>query len=218
MPVAACGPVEFLTHLFEKDEKVIIFTKFKSQGQFMFWKGHGTYRLADVPGVKAVVSELPKGGPDGVWYLCAPVDGKWYPNPRSPSRNGRVPLSRRSQESATAFRYMVLESDQAAPGLWLNLLAQLPLPIAAIYTSGGKSIHALVRFECATKEEWDRIKAVVMPLFTKLGADGAAITAVRLTRLPGCHRAGRPQKLLYLNPCPDPSGIPIGLGGNICCG
>jgi len=35
----------------------------------------------------------------------------------------------------TAWRYLVLESDVAEAGQWLNLLVQLPLPIAAIYTS-----------------------------------------------------------------------------------
>ena len=41
----------------------------------------------------------------------------------------------------------------------------------------------------------------------QIGADIAALSAVRLTRLPGCYRGHRLQKLLYLNPRPD--GRPI---------
>jgi hypothetical protein len=33
--------------------------------------------------------------------------------------------------------------------------------------------------------------------------------AVQLTRLPGCKRGERLQKLLYLNPQPDPGGVPL---------
>jgi len=49
-----------------------------------------------------------------------------------------------------------------------------------------------------SKATWDRVKAMVLPLFTKLGADGASLTAVRLTRLPGCRRGSRMQQLSTL--------------------
>lgn len=233
--VDTCDTIGFLNGVYESGDRVLIFTKFKSQGQFIFWHGKGTFRLAERPGVPAVPSKLPKGGPEGVWYLAQPVDGQWYPNPRAPLlANGSMPLSRRSMESVAAWRFMVLECDHKEkacdckdcngrdnPGiheLWLNFLAQLPLPIVAIYTSGGKSVHALVRVIGATKDEWDRYRKLVLGLFTKLGADPKAISAVRLTRLPGCLRGQRMQKLLYLNPHPDDGGTPIGFGGNVICG
>ena len=97
------------------------------------------------------------------------------------------------------------------------LINDIPLPISAIYTSGGRSIHALVRVDAASKPQWDALRDRISPLVTKLGADPAAMTAVRLTRLPGALRFGktardgtfeafeRPQqqKLLYLNPRPE---------------
>jgi hypothetical protein len=109
---------------------------------------------------------------------------------------------------------MVLESDLAAPELWMRALVQLPLPIVAIYTSGGKSVHALVRVEASCKEEWDALRDDLVPILCPLGADAAAMTAVRLTRLPGMLRHGtrdkagavkaysapRLQRLLWLNP------------------
>jgi hypothetical protein len=98
------------------------------------------------------------------------------------------------------------------------LLVQVPLRIDAIYTSGGRSIHALVRVDCPTKSAWDDEKRALDPILRLLGmcgADPGALSAVRLTRLPGCMRRGkrdaegnyvefaRPaeQKLLYVRPC-----------------
>lgn len=232
--VTKCDTMSFLQHVYEPGERVLIFTKYKSQGQFIFWHGKGSFRLAEKPGVKAVPTKLPKGAPDGVWYLAQPVDGKWHENPRAPAlSDGSMPLSRRAMESVTAWRFMVLECDHKEKAcdcttcngrdnpriheLWLNFLAQVPMPVVAIYTSAGKSVHALLRVESATKDGWDRFRKIVLRLFTKLGADPKAISAVRLTRLPGCLRGQRKQQLLYLNPRPDEAGTPIGLGGNVLC-
>jgi hypothetical protein len=109
---------------------------------------------------------------------------------------------------------LVLESDTADAAQWLSALVQLPLPIVAIYTSGGKSIHALVRVDARSKSEWDALRNDLLPVLCPLGADPAAMTAVRLTRLPGMFRHGtrgkngellrysrpRMQELLWLNP------------------
>jgi hypothetical protein len=91
--------------------------------------------------------------------------------------------------------------------LWLAALAQLPLKIAAIYTSGGKSIHALVRLDASTKAEWDAVRDKIKPILVPLGADPAAMTAVRLSRLPQTLRGKAPQRLLYLNPQPTEDPI-----------
>lgn len=207
--VATCTTAGFLDALYRPGERVIIFTNFYSQGQFIHWVGRGGFRLAGRPGLSAVRSDLPGGGPDGVWFLSQPVSGEWRPNPRSLDDQGRPKMSRRSEEVVTAWRYLVLESDEAPPDLWLRLLSKLPLPIAAIYTSGGRSIHALVKVDGDSKDWWDRYKKLVVPILSLLGADAAAITAVRLTRLPGCLRGNRLQRLLYLDPNPDPAGVPI---------
>jgi len=203
------SPGDFLEALFRPDEKVLIFTDERSQGQFIHWVGKGSYVLAASPGVPAKSSVLPRGGDTGVFFLCQPVSGQWYANPRAPRMpNGELRLSRRSAEAVTDWRYMVLESDEAPDDLWLNLLAQLPLPIAAIYTSGRRSIHALVRLRVDSKLEWDSVKRQIAPLFTKLGADAGALSAVRLTRLPGCYRGSKLQELIFLNPDPE-LGLPI---------
>ena len=126
--------------------------------------------------------------------------------------------------NVTSFRYAVLESDVAPEPLWIKALVKLPVPIVAIYSSGGKSLHALIRIDAGDKLHWDRIvrgtnqgsaarTTGLMRVVCPLGADPAALTAVRLTRLPFCMREGtsgkegyvryerpRLQELIYLNP------------------
>lgn len=180
--VTAAG---FLEAMYEPGEHVVVFTEQRSQGQALW---------PDDP--------LPSRGADGVWFLPQPVDGATYPNPRTEK------MSRRSEEAVREFRYLVLESDAAPARPWLGLLAQLPARIEAIYTSGGRSVHALVRVGCRSKAEWDaersRLHAALGMLFLG-GLDRGVLSAVRLSRLPGCWRASKRgwQKLLYVQPGAD---------------
>jgi hypothetical protein len=168
---------DFLSRLYcRESERVLVFTDYRSQGDAV-WPKDG----------------LPTEGPDGVWFLAQPVDGLRHPNPRL----GK--MSRRSEESVTAWRWMVLESDDAPLRLWLGALARVGRRVASIVSSGGRSVHALIRVDAKTKREWDERKRELMSLVV-VGADPGALSAVRLTRLPGCLRRGRLQKLLYFAP------------------
>lgn len=182
---------QFLNTLYESGEKVVLFNNYKSQGQQLF----------EVNDDSKIEDDL-RGGPEGIWFLSNPVDGQKHPNPDQENR-----LSRRSKESITAWRYMVIESDVTDPKEWLACLVQLPLKIAAIYTSGGKSIHALVRIDASSKESWDATCRKMKPVLITLGADAGALTAVRLTRLPGTKRGDKLQQLLYINPNPEAKPI-----------
>ena len=183
-----------LRHLYVRGsgEKVLIFTDMKSQGQFL-WESDRSDFIQQ--------RHLP-GGSDGVWFLPQPVSGGFVPNPRSDGN-----LSRRSEEAVTAFRYSVLESDEADADDWLRCLVQMPLRISCICESGKRSIHALVRLDAASKADWDRLMGPIKPVLITLGADRGALSAVRLSRLPQAMRGERCQQLLYLNP--QSSGVPI---------
>jgi hypothetical protein len=173
-------------------EKVLIFSDDKSQGQALW---------PDEP--------IPACGPRGMWYLANPVDGREYPNPRT----GKP--SRRSEESVTRWKFALLESDEADPRIWLGALAKTTLPVSAIYSSGGRSVHALIRVPGSgsgmsalsgptSKAEWDAWARAQKATLARIGADPKALTAVRLTRLPQQYRPekGALQKLLYVNPWP----------------
>lgn len=141
--------LSFLRCLYKPTEKVLVFTDYKSQGQAL-WPDCGT--------------NLPASGKDGVWYLANPVDGR-------PRRNKRQQtISRRSEESIRCFRFAVVESDEADLKDWLKCLAQMPLRIAAIYESGGRSIHALLQIDAATKDEWDEKMKPLKPTLITVGA------------------------------------------------
>jgi hypothetical protein len=106
----------------------------------------------------------------------------------------------------------VLESDDAPAELWLKFLAVFPGCIRAIYSSGGRSWHALVYVATETWVEMDGLlrgcpksqsktgRLGAKKAWAMFGADPGALTPVRLTRLPGCLRDGREQRLIYLNP------------------
>jgi len=211
----------FLAAVCLTGDRVMVFNNERSQGQYIFWNHadagrRGWYRLADRRGVPAQWA----GGPDmtpedirsarmGTWWLNQPVTGEW--------RNNGEKWSRRSEVNVAAWRTMVIESDEAGiEQEWLNLLVQLPLRIAALYTSGDRSVHALVRVDLRSKAMWDQLRDYLKPVLTRLGADKGVFSAVRLTRLPGCLRQGkmkdgrytryeepRLQRLLYLNPLAD---------------
>jgi hypothetical protein len=169
----------FLRLLYREGEKVLVFDKQFDQGKVLWPAG-----------------PPPAGGPDGVWFLAQPVDGAFHANPRQGT------MSRRSEEAVTAWRFLVLESDEAPAKAWVAALVQLPLRISAIYTSGGRSIHALVRVDAGSKAEWDAECESMRRVLVTIGGCKGALSAVRLTRLPGCWR-GEPrkrQRLLYLRP------------------
>lgn len=188
VPPAAVSPTMYLDLIYATREKVLVFTNMHSQGDALYVTGVARPQV------------VPQLGPEGVWYLAQPVDGRYH-------QNAEGKRSRRSEPSVTAWRYLVLESDVADADDWLRAVIQMPLAIVAIYTSGGRSIHCLVRVEAASKAAWDEFRDAIKPIVVTLGADPAAMTGVRLTRLPGCWRAGKKQELLFLNPTAD--GTPI---------
>lgn len=188
-----CTPASFLAELYFPGEKVLVLTEFKSQGQRV-WEHKGIH--SDM----RALDTFRRGFAEGVWFLINPTDARFR-------LNGKGGRSRRSEANITAWRYWLLESDTAPAELWLAALSRLPLPIAAVYSSGGKSIHALVRVDASSKTDLDAATRQYKRVLVTLGADAAAMSAVRLSRLPQCERGGRLQKLLYLNP--SPKAVPI---------
>jgi hypothetical protein len=201
----------FLRALYQPGEKVIVFSIFESQGQYVWEHREPPPDPPDPRGLGAFRA----GQPLGVWFLANPVSGEFV------TRECGWGRTRRTYRTVTSFPYLVVESDQADRAHWLAAVAQMPLPIAAICTSGGKSIHALVRVDAATKPEWDEKVAPLKGALITLGADRKTMSAVRLTRLPFCERLGktdeagvyvpfpapRVQRLLYLNGQPDETPI-----------
>jgi hypothetical protein len=170
----------FLRAIFRGGEKAIVLADDRTQG--VVWPDEA----------------LPVAGPRGMWFLAQPVDGVMRQNPRS----GKG--SRRSAESVTSWRYALLESDEAPAGLWLAALVSLRAPVAAIYTSGGRSVHVLWKVDANSLEHWRELMGPIKEAFGIFGVDEKAMTPVRLSRLPQQPRAEKNgfQRLLYVNPLP----------------
>ena len=153
----------------------------------MRWVGRGTYRLAKAPGEKAVPATLPEGSPEGMNFLMQPVDGRWLPKP------GTVEMSRRTKDNVTRWPYLLLESDKAPHELWLNALVRAQIRIVAIVASAGRSLHAVVRLDKLTEDQWKEEvhDENARPVMEVLGSDGQAMHAMVYPRLPGTWREGK---------------------------
>ena len=185
----------FLQTVFRPGESALIFSEYTSQGQLL-WRYPGEDQ-------RHLLGRFTSGRKSGVWFLCNPVDGVYRFNPRVGHK------SRRSEESITDFRHLILESDVAGRDEWIAFLCQLDLPILAIYSTGGRSPHALVRIDTPSKPAWNRFVHRRIPELVKAGACQGSLSAVRLSRLPGCRREEKnaEQKLYYLNPTPTQTAI-----------
>ncbi len=140
-----------------------------------------------------------KGTPQsevGAWVRMNPTDGAGV-----------------TDTNVAAYRFALIELDGVPMDLQLSLLARLPLPINAILTSGGKSVHAWVRVNAQSADAYREKVAEMLALLKPYGVDQANKNPSRLSRLPGAQRRigaggdGR-QRLLYLAPdCTDSKPI-----------
>lgn len=133
--------------------------------------------------------------PCGGWLRMNPVDG-----------NGVA------DKNVTHHRFILLEFDTIPVDMQLSLLGYLPVPIAAILTSGGKSVHAWVMAGCSDVTNYRDDANMLLTMLSKFGLDTKNKNPSRLSRLPGVTRLhgasgdGR-QRLLYLNPNPSQRSV-----------
>jgi hypothetical protein len=137
--------------------------------------------------------------------------GAWIrPNPvqqRGSGKGGAI-----TDSDVTSHRFCLLESDALPVALQLSLWARLPLPIAAIIESGGRSVHAWVMLNCSDAQEYRETVDRIHMLLGWLGICPSNKNPSRLSRLPGAQREiGKhgvgAQRLLYLNPEPIEASI-----------
>src|SRR5580704_4815829 len=182
-------PGQFLDSLFHPGESVWCGKHDADQGDL--------YRIGDAVSASNMV-EYFKNSQKGAKYLINPVNGQ------------QIDGSVRREANLTSFRHLLIENDEAPRELWLAMVAQMRAPILALYDSGRRSTHAVIRLTATNKAEFleqaDYYRRQLIPL----GADeNAGNKPVQLSRLPGVvrHEAGKLQKLLYLAPNAD--GQPI---------
>lgn len=160
---------DIIDRLYEPEDRVMLFTSMASRGDYMRWRRQW-FKLGKTPDQKAVrCDKIPEGSPEGMIWLVQPVDGQWKP------KSGTNVMSRRTKQNITRYPFLLLESDEAPPDLWLAVMVSLDLPIVLMTTSGGRSIHALIKIGADTHEEWKAIVDVVRDTMAKIGCDAQAL-------------------------------------------
>jgi len=120
----------------------------------------------------------------GAWIRFNPVDGKGIKN-----------------ENITRFEYALVESDDLAISEQDATYRRLELPIACLVSSGGKSLHAIVKVNASDQEEYRRRVDFLYDYLEKNGlkVDKQNRNPSRLSRMPGVTRNGNQQTLIATN-------------------
>lgn len=114
------------------------------------------------------------------------------------------PNTKGSNSTTTAYRYVLIECDDLMVTEQLAMYKQLNLPAAAVVSSGGRSIHAIVHIDAKDEREYNQRVAEMFTYLQKNGLeiDKANKNSARLSRMPGVWRNGNRQKLLTVNQGP----------------
>lgn len=195
----------FIEHLYLPNEFVCICTDFdlqskKDGSQKAVLKGSGETRTAADWLLKINRDGLPSRDA-GAWIRFNPI-----------AQTGSGAGGAHRDSDVIAWRYLLVESDELPFGLQLSLYARLALPIAALLTSGGKSVHAIVKVDSSNAQDFRADADFVLGRLMRFGVDPQNRNPSRYGRLPGVRRSiGATgdgwQRLLYLNPQPKGGAI-----------
>jgi len=96
-----------------------------------------------------------------------------------------------------SFRFLLMEGDKLSREQQLACIRKTGLPVSAVVDSAGKSLHAWVRLDADSPEEWQRRAELVRRVALPLGFDPATMKQPgQMTRLPGAIRDGKPQRVV----------------------
>ena len=120
----------------------------------------------------------------GAWIRFNPLDGEGVKN-----------------DNVTRFAHALVESDTMSVQEQVERYKRLQLPVAALVSSGGKSVHAIVKVDAPDKTEYDRRVGFLYEFLERHGVsiDKQNRNPSRLSRLPGATRRGKVQQLLGVN-------------------
>lgn len=170
--------VGYVTQAWEKDGRFL-----PNKGNFDRTAGQLLQELAHCNGdIGAVLGDYNEQA--GAWIRFNPLNGLGVKN-----------------ENVTEYRYCLVESDQLPLEQQNAIIRKLELPVACLVSSGGKSLHAIVRIEAQDIGEY---RERVEYLYNVLAKNGFVVDTQnknpsRLSRMPGVMRNGKKQFLLDRN-------------------
>lgn len=183
--------IRYLETLFEASETVGYVTEsWRKEDKYLPTKGDYSRTAGQL------IEQLSKCGGDigavlgdynpeaGAWIRFNPLDGRGVKN-----------------ENVTDYRYALVESDTMPIDRQNAVIRELELPVACLVHSGGKSLHAIVRIEAATYEEYRKRVDYLYDVLKRNGmtVDTQNKNPSRLSRMPGVTRKGNKQFLVDTN-------------------
>ena len=120
----------------------------------------------------------------GAWIRFNPLDGNGCKN-----------------ENVTEYRYALVESDSTDLEKQNAIIREMELPVACLVFSGKKSLHAIVRVDAGSYEEYRKRVNYLYEICKKNGLeiDQQNRNPSRLSRMPGVMRNGHKQFLMDTN-------------------
>ena len=180
----------YLETLFEASENVGYVTEsWERDGKHLPSKGHcdrsAGELIEQLHRYKNVADVFGDYNPQvGAWIRFNPLDGKGVKN-----------------ENVTEYRYTLVESDCMELEKQHAMIRELELPVACLVYSGGKSIHAIVKIEAGSYDEYRRRVDYLYGVLKKNGmqVDIQNKNPSRLSRMPGVVRGQHKQFLMGTN-------------------
>ncbi len=183
LPAGDISAAETLLRLFGPDELVrVVRAAMDKDGKWVpADKGDfiSAADLADLIG-KGILNENPKAG---AWLGI---------NPQKDATG--------TAAGVASFRFLLMEGDKLPREQQLACIRKTGLPVSAVVDSACKSLHAWVRLDADSPEEWHRRAELVRRVALPLGFDAATMKQPgQMTRLPGAIRDGKPQRVVALD-------------------
>ncbi len=181
----------YLETLFEASENVGYVTRsYEKDGRFLPEKGcydRTAGKLIELLSkcggdLCSVIGDYNSGA--GAWIRFNPLDGHGVKN-----------------ENVTEYRYALVESDAMEIEAQNAIIRELELPVACLVHSGGKSLHAIVKIDAGSYDEYRKRVDYLYSVCQKNGLkiDSQNRNPSRLSRMPGILRDGRKQFLVDTN-------------------
>ena len=181
----------YLETLFEASENVGYVTRsYEKDGRFLPEKGcydRTAGKLIELLSkcggdICSVIGDYYSGA--GAWIRFNPLDGHGVKN-----------------ENVTEYRYALVESDAMEIEAQNAIIRELELPVACLVHSGGKSLHAIVKIDAGSYDEYRKRVDYLYSVCQKNGLkiDSQNRNPSRLSRMPGILRDGRKQFLVDTN-------------------
>lgn len=170
--------VGYVTHSYEKDGRYL-----PDKGCWDRTAGKLIHQLSKCKGdIGSVLGDYNEAA--GAWIRFNPLDGNGVKN-----------------ENVTEYRYALVESDNMDIEKQNAIIRELELPVACLVHSGKKSLHAIVRVEAGSYDEYRKRVDYLYNVCKKNGLeiDSQNRNPSRLSRMPGIMRNGNKQYLVDTN-------------------